>query len=329
MTVLFLGLLAAFLLSAFFSCAEMAFVSADRVRLRKAADSGARSARAAMKLYEKPQRFLIGLLIGNNIVNIASTAIVTVLFARLFGIENQWVVTAVAAPMMIIFAEMIPKDLGRIHANALLTRGAFWLRAVFAFFYFPSTACLGIVNSFLARGSSGGKRGIFVNEEEFRSLIEESVRSGVVTRHQKKIIDTILDFERVSVSSVMVPYDKVPKAEINGTVGTIKEAARRTQSRMVLVYEEEPAIVVGMIYVYDLLFEPDDRLELARFLRPPIFLPGTTSIEHAFLTLQAKRQSYAVVMDVEGDVIGAVAIERLLTYHSSAPDRPESPGGRP
>ncbi|MDD5672107.1 MAG: hypothetical protein PHN49_10750, partial [Candidatus Omnitrophica bacterium] len=85
-----------------------------------------------------------------------------------------------------------------------------------------------------------------------------------------------------------------------------------TKSRIVLVYEEIPSIVVGMIYVFDLLFEENEEQSLKNYLRSPVFLSHQTSAETAFLTLQQKRQSVAFVMDTEGEVAGVVPIERLM-----------------
>lgn len=303
-----------FLLSAFFSGSEMAFVSADKVKLRKFADAGDAAARRAMQFYGKPQRFLISILIANNVAQIAPTAILAYLFKQYLAIENHWIVTLVMAPLAIVFGEMVPKDYCRLRANTVMLRMSVWMSVFFKIFYFPAVFFLRVVNFFLGFLDPNPRKSIFVNEEEFRSVIEESVRSGVVSRYQKKFIDTILDFERIRVSTVMIPLAEVPKAEISATVGEIKKIARETHSSMILVYEEDPSIVVGMIYVYDLLFEKNESLELKRFLRPPIFLPQSTSIENAFLTLQAKRQSHAVVMDAEGDVVGTVPIERLLTH---------------
>jgi putative hemolysin len=313
LAVAFLLILAA---SAFFSGWEMAFVSADKVKLRRLADSGDRGAQSVMALYEKPQRLLIGILIGNNVTNIAATTILAYAFKTFLHVENHWLVTAVMVPLVIVFGEMVPKEYCRMKANAFLMGNVFWLRFFFKLFYFPAVFFLKTASLLLPQAQTQSRRSLFVNEEEFRSLIEESVRSGIVSRDQKKMIDVILDFERISIASVMIPLADVFKAEITATVGELKDMARGSGARMILIYEEDPAIVVGMIYVYDLLFETNDRAELGKFLRSPIFLPQGTSIESAFLTLQSKRQSYAVVMDAEGDVVGAVAIERLLTSGS-------------
>ncbi len=82
---------------------------------------------------------------------------------------------------------------------------------------------------------------------------------------------------------------------------------------MILVSEELPDLIVGMIYVFDVLFENDESSGLKRYLRSPVFLHQNTSIEKAFLTLQEKRQSFAAVTDDDGNVIGAVAIEKLFS----------------
>jgi CBS domain containing-hemolysin-like protein len=112
----------------------------------------------------------------------------------------------------------------------------------------------------------------------------------------------------------MIPVARIPKVNITGTVGSVKELARQTHAKMILVYEEIPIIIVGMIYVFDLLFEENKEERLKNYLRSPIFLPRTTSIEKAFLTLQERRQSFALITDEGGEVIGAVPIERLMAF---------------
>jgi CBS domain containing-hemolysin-like protein len=151
-----------------------------------------------------------------------------------------------------------------------------------------------------------------VNEDEFRFLIEESVRSGVLKEQDQKFVERILDFERIPIEWVCQLVASAPKVELSQKVKDAKAEARRTGAKFVLVYEEIPSIVIGMIYVFDLLFEKEEEKGLREYLRSPIFLPKQTSLEKAFLTLQAKRQSFALATDVRGEVVGVVDIERLL-----------------
>lgn len=307
-----LSCLVCLFLSAYFSSAEMAFVSTSKLKIRELADRGSQGAKQILKLYDHPHQFLASLLIGNNIVNISATAIFTVIIQTRFGIANEWVAAALIAPVLIIFSEMVPKDYGRLASYQFLTRNAFFLSGFSKIFHYPVVFILKLVDFFLSPLGPAVHKSIFVDEEEFRSLIEESAHSGIVTHHEKQLIDTILDFERIHVDSAMMPVDRIPKVAITGKVGDVKDLARRTGAKMVLVYEELPSIIVGMIYVFDILFEEKDAEGLKNFLRSPIFLVKNTSIEKAFLTLQEKRQSFACVTDFHGEVVGAVPIERLL-----------------
>lgn len=312
MIVLILLFVVCLVLSAFFSASEMAFTSTNKLKLRELADKGNKPAQGIMRLYDYPQRFLTAILINNNLANLTATAVLTVALQNYFGIANEWVVTAILAPVLIVFGEMVPKDYGRLQSREFLLRHSTLLGILSRLFHYPILAVLKAVDLFLGPLGAATHKSIFVDEEEFHLLIDESAKSGVVSLHEKQLIDTILNFERIHVESAMIAVDKIPKVPLIGRVGDVKEIARRTGSKMVLVYEEIPTLIVGMLYVFDLLFEERDDQNLKNYLRSPIFLSRTTSIEKAFLTLQQKRQSFAVVTDDDGEVIGAVPIERLL-----------------
>ncbi|MFA7255367.1 MAG: CNNM domain-containing protein [Candidatus Omnitrophota bacterium] len=308
LTLFFLSLVA----SAFFSGVEMAFVSANKLRLREMADAGDKKARFIMQLQQHPNYFLTAILIGNNVVNVTAISIATYVFKEYFGWSSEWAVMVAIAPVLIIFAEMAPKDYGRLNAIPFLLGQTFWLKGLKAVLYGPIIFFFKMLNFFWPSFQQGVVRDIFVNEEEFRSLIEESTQRGIVGPQEEKLIHTILDFERIHVSSVMVPVGKVPMVDIHSKIEDVKQIARETHVRMMLVYEEIPSIVMGMVYVFDILWEEENAQGLHDFLRAPIFIPEDTSLEKAFLTLQKKRQSYAVVTDRAGDIKGVVPIERLL-----------------
>lgn len=300
-------------LAAFFSVSEMAFVSSNKLKMRELADAGEVRAKRVMRLQEYPHHFLTVILIMNNIVNIAATSAIAYWLQSSFGIESEWLVMAITVPFFIILGESVPKDYGRLRSQSVLMNWSWVLHLFLKIFQKPAIWLLKGIDLLLAPFGGSASRSIFVSEEEFRLLIEESTKSGVLNPHEKKLVDTILDFERIHVDSVMTPVEKVASVEITESLAKAKDVARRTQARMLLVYEEIPSIIVGMIYVFDLLFEENDQQPLKKYLRSPIFLTRNTSIEKAFLTLQQKRQSFAVVTDFHGEVTGVVPIERLFT----------------
>jgi len=314
MITLFLWMLVFLGLSAFFSGAEMAFVSSHHLKMHEKADEGDAAAKTILGFYEEPQHFLTTILIGNNLANMALTSLCTYLFSQYFDLQNEWIVTLVLAPVILIFSEMLPKDYCRVFSMSFLLTFSSILRLVSRAFRLLTRLILSCVNLFLSPLGAGDPKSIFVSEAEFRLLVEESLKTGVVGKHEKKLIDTILDFEKLRVRTVMTVIDDIPKVDIHATVQDVKDAARETGAKMFLVYEEIPSIIVGMIYVFDVLFEEKNAMGLKKFLRAPVFISETTSNEKAFFTLQHKRQSYAVITDTSNEVVGVVAIDRLLGH---------------
>lgn len=306
--------LLALVASTFFSGVEMAFVSGNKLKLRELADGGNRRAGFIMKLHQKQNYFLTAILIGNNVANVAAVSILTYFFQERFGGSSEWLVTVIMAPILIVFAEMAPKDYGRLRAIPFLLSQVFWLKWFYRILYLPIAVFFKIMNLILPSLQKREQRGMFVNEDEFRSLIEESTRKGIVGKQEERLIRTILDFERLQVQAVMIPVAKVPMADIHHKVEDVKRIARETHSKMVLVYEEIPSIVVGMVYVFDILWEENNAKGLHDFLRSPIFISESAPIEKAFLLLQQKRQSYAVVTNPAGNIKGVVPIDRLLMF---------------
>ncbi|MCM8775935.1 MAG: CNNM domain-containing protein, partial [Candidatus Omnitrophica bacterium] len=278
-----IALLFCLMAAAFLAGSEMAFISANRLKLRELADKGNRSAALMLQLYERPDHFLAVLLVATNLAMVSATALFTVIMKTGLKIENEWLVTAVMAPVFIIFAEMVPKDYCRLRSQEFLLRYVGLLKLLSVCFHYPTLMILKGVEFLLKPLGSVMSKSIFVDEEEFRSLIEESTKSGVVTHQEKQLINTILDFERIRVDAVMMPVDKAPKISITGNISEVKDLARKARSKMILVYEELPSIIVGMIYVFDILFVENNEEGLKNYLRSPIFLPCHTSIEKAFL----------------------------------------------
>lgn len=312
MITLFVYLLLCILLSALFSAGEMAFVSTSKIRVQEHADHGDRKAKRLLPLFDEPHYFLNALLISNNIANIISAFIVTLLLQKIFNVQSEVLSTLIVAPVLIILCEMLPKDYARLHSISVLRYLSWFWLSLARLFVFPNRMIMKILHIVSPQAGASLEKSIFVDEGEFRSLIEESMESGAVSAKEKQIIDTILDFERKRIDSVMIPVDKVPKIELTSKVEDVKRLAKQMNTKMMLVYEEIPTLIVGMIYVFDVLFEENGKEPLKKFLRSPIFLPQTTSVEKAFLTLQERRQSFAVPTDSHGEVVGVVAIERLL-----------------
>lgn len=297
--------------SAFLSAVEMAFVSVNPIQLRQKADLGDVQASRAVNLRSDSQHFLGALLIANNLCNAGATMCLTYFLQSFFGITSEWAVTAIMLPLLIVFCEMSPKEYGRVNALTFLPQVSLGLWGL-------HRICFPIVDLFI-RTAQGmlpilrqKRENIFLNETEFKALVSESEKTGVLEPHEKEFVHTILDFERIPVKSVMIPLDQAAMVELHSDLSEVRKKARETRSKMVLVYEEEPVLVAGVIYVFDLLAQERESGSMTEFLKAPLFVPATMSLEEAFRLLQRKRQSFALVTDMSYDVLGVVFIENLL-----------------
>jgi len=312
MIAFILLIIVAFLLTGLFAGYEMAYLSCNKLKLRHLADEGDSRAKEAMRFHQNPKRFLTTVLIGNNLMHITIVGVSTLLLKQYFNITEEWIITLILAFPIIIFAETIPKD---------------WFRHRADDFIYTFAPVVGVLNrllaglsdnlvrltDFLIRVTTGRvKQNPMITREEFRYVIEESAKGGVLLEHEKRLIHTILNLSSVQVSDVMVPVVKFPKVALTSKVHDVKEVARRTQTDAVLVYEEIPSIVVGLIHVFDVLFEDDEGQALSHFLKAPLFIPEETSSEKAIFLLQSKHASFAAVINAEREVTGVVRLENLI-----------------
>jgi CBS domain containing-hemolysin-like protein len=110
----------------------------------------------------------------------------------------------------------------------------------------------------------------------------------------------------------MVPVEKFPNVSLTARIRDIKEVARRTKARAVLVYEEIPSLIVGIVYVFDILFEENEEETLSHYLKAPLFISQDTTAEQAIFLLQSKHASYGAVINSDREVIGVVSLENLI-----------------
>jgi len=310
-TIIFL-ILIAFVLIGLFSGAEMAYLSCNKLRLRHLADQGNRRAIEVMRFHRNPKRFLTMILIGNNLMHVTLVGLATYVLGTRFQIHDEWLITSILAFPLIIFAETVPKDWFRYKADDFIYRFApvlgFLNRILSGF-----TDTLVRLTDFLIRSLTGNlKRNPMITREEFRYVIEESAKGGVLLPQEKRLIDTILNLSTVSVGEVMIPISKFPKVPLTSKVHDVKAVARRTSTDAVLVYEEIPTIIVAMVHVFDVLFETQESKPLSKFLKSPLFIPEDTSSERAIYLLQSRHASYGAVINVRGEVSGVVRLENLI-----------------
>ncbi len=312
MITILLVIIFSFVLSGFFSGAEMAYLSCNKLKLRHLADKGDKKAQIILRFYKNPKQFLTTILVGTNLANVTMIALVVYICDKKFHIEQEWIVTFVLALVIIIFAETIPKDWFRCRADDFIYRFASLLEFFDRLLRGFSKVLIWLTDILLSVTSSQLKRNPFVTREEFRYVIEESAKGGVLLEHEKRLVDSILNLSSRRVDEVMMPLIGFPKVSLFSTVRDVKSIAQKTKTDAVVVYEEIPSLVVGIVYVFDILFEEDDSSYLSRYLRSPLFISHDTPLEKALALLQSKHVTYGAVINPNRDVIGVVNAESLI-----------------
>jgi len=310
----FILLLFFFIMAAFFSGAEMAFVSCNRIKIRKMASEKDPKAMLVEEFQENPKKFLAALLIANNLAHVGVVAVTTALFEHQFGGQSEWVITLATAPILIVFGENIPKVYCRQKASQIIYQVAPVLGFFYHLFLPLSSAILKLGDHLAALFGQNDHKSPFVTKEEFAYLIEEQTRQGVIAPEEKRLVEMILNFEQTKIDKIMLPIEQVPQVEMSSKVSDLKKLAQRTSATFAVIYEEIPSLVVGVVHVFDILFEKNEDRSLTPYLRSPVFLSKNISAERAFLRLQKQHQSFALVVDEDREVVGLVSMDHLLAF---------------
>src|SRR3989338_5407716 len=228
-----LVILTAFVLLGFFAGSEMAYLSCNKLKLRHLADEGNRNAQMVMRFYRDPKRFLTTILIGTNLMHVTVVVLTTYVLEQYFHIKQEWLVTVILAPLIIIFAETIPKDWFRHKADDFVYRFAPVLHFLDRSFSWCSKILITITDALIQATASHIKKNPFVTREEFRYVIEESATGGVLREHEKHLIDAILNLSSKRVDEAMIPLAQFPKVTLTSTIRDVKDVARKTKATAV------------------------------------------------------------------------------------------------
>ncbi len=313
----FIMLLILFFLSAFFSGSETAFMAASRVKIKDKVNKGDKKADLVDKLLEDEIRLLSTILIGNNLVNIAASAIATSLAIDLFGSRGVGIATGVMTFLILIFGEITPKSLGNnrsIQYARVVAPYLVWMERIFApFVSFFSWLIKVII------GAENVMSQAFLTEEEIRRFVNVGEEEGAIKETESEMIHSIFDFDDTMVREIMVPRTAMVCVEKKETVKKVVELAVEHGYSRIPVYEEKIDDMVGLVYVKDLLNmlldSKNDSLEahdLKDFIKPIYFIPESKPINQLLNEMRKRQEHMAIVLDEYGGTSGLITIEDLL-----------------
>jgi CBS domain containing-hemolysin-like protein len=298
----------------FFSAAEMAFIAANRLRLRHLAEEGNRGATDYLEAFRNPARVLSTAMMGVTVAHIvASSAATFALMPRLGPTAAAVVATAVLTPVMLVFGEIIPKAVAREWATSLilkLYRPLVWASTLLAPFVTFSQS----VVSLLLRLAGGPQPDVrhFVSREELKNLLQMEPGEANVTTQEAEMIDNIFDLGDTTVREVLVPLvDVVMLPETASPMDAVALIQQRGFSRIPISSQRETN-VVGVVTAMDLLRRGAGVGTVRELMRQPVFVPESKRIDDLLREMQKDRVHLAVVVDEYGGATGIVTLEDVV-----------------
>lgn len=301
-------------LSAFFSSAETAMTTVNKIRVRNLADDGDRRAVILSKIIEDSGKMLSAILIGNNIVNLSASSLATTLATKWLGGIGPGVATGMLTLIVLVFGEVTPKTCATIHPERLALRYA---RFVYAWIII-ATPLIFVINRlsmailFLMRVDPNDRSETFT-EEEIRTIVEVSHEDGFIEPEEREMINNVFDFGDASAKDIMVPKVDMSFLNVNATYGETLELYRRHKYTRYPVFEDNTDNVIGMINVKDLLiYEDKEHFNARNILREVLFTHEHKSTSDLLLEMRKSSTNLAIVLDEYGMTSGMVTVEDLL-----------------
>jgi len=320
MLFIVLGILV--LISAYFSSSETSMMSLNRYRLRHLEKEKHKGAKRVSKLLKRPDRLIGLILIGNNLVNIAASAIATIIALRLaseVGISEDisvFIATIILTLIILIFAEVTPKTLAALYPEKIAFPSSIVLSLLLKVLL-PFVIAVNLITNgilMLLGINSEQREQHSLSSEELRTVVNES--GALLHEQDQSMLMSILDLEKVTVDDIMIPRSELIGIDVNDDWKTIQKQLTQAHHTRVLLYRDNIDDVVGYLHARDALRilskSQFTKATLLRAVRELYFIPEGTPLNIQLLKFQHAKERLGLVVDEYGDIQGLVTLEDIL-----------------
>jgi len=299
--------------SAFFSSAETALMTSNKLRIRNLAENGDKRAEKVLEITANTDKMLSAILIGNNIVNLSASALSTTLTLKLFGSSLVGVATGVLTFLILVFGEITPKNVASKNAEdmALKYIGIISvLVIVLTPVIYVVNKVAGIVISLFVKNNDDNN---MVTEDELRAMVEVSHEDGVIEKEEKKMIVNVVDFGDTVAGDIMLPRVDMVMVSVESSYGEILKIFREERYTRIPVYEESPDNVIGILNVKDfLLIEDKENFSVKEHLREPLYTYEYKKTSSLMVDMRKTGANIVIVLDEYGTTVGLITLEDML-----------------
>ena len=299
--------------SGIFSGSETALVALSMARVDALVKEGRAGAKALYQLKKDPSRMLTTILIGNNLVNIAASALATVMATREFGSAGPGIAVGVLTLFILVFGEITPKSLATRYSETISLFISYPL-LVFMRLIYPLVWFFGHFTSWVHR-LTGGKGDPTVTELELIGMLGYGVDEGAIEQNERKIIERVFAFNDLKVRDVMTPKGKIFSLDETLTVAEAIPLVLLERYSRIPLFTGQNDNFTKVLYMRDLLrASANGQLEerLGNIAHEPLFVSQYQAIDDLFATIRRSNRVFSIVVDEYGDVRGIATLEDLL-----------------
>lgn len=299
--------------SAFFSSAETALMTSNKLRIRNLAENGDKRAEKVLEITANTDKMLSAILIGNNIVNLSASALSTTLTLKLFGSSLVGIATGILTFLILVFGEITPKNVASKNAENMALK-YIGIISVLVIILTPVIYVVnkvaGIVISLFVKNNDDNN---MVTEDELRAMVEVSHEDGVIEKEEKKMIVNVVDFGDTVAGDIMLPRVDMVMVSVESSYGEILKIFREERYTRIPVYEESPDNVIGILNVKDfLLIEDKENFSVKEHLREPLYTYEYKKTSSLMVDMRKTGANIVIVLDEYGTTVGLITLEDML-----------------
>lgn len=312
-TVMLIIIVFCLIMSAYFSATETAFSTFNRIRVKTLADKGNKKAKSALNISEDFDKLLSTILIGNNIVNILSASLSTILFVEWINeTTGPTVSTLVMTIVVLIFGEISPKSIAKEHPEQFAMFAAPLIRTM-SFIFAPLNFLFKQWKKLLSLMFKPKEEENMV-EEELISMVKEAEEEGEFNKEEGQIIKSAIEFTDLEIGDIFTPRVDVTSIEVSLSKEEISKVFIESGYSRIPVYEETFDNVLGILYYKDFYthVQSGKDFKVVDLLKPVIYVTPTQKINEVLKEFQKKQLHFGVILDEFGSIAGIVTLEDIL-----------------
>lgn len=302
--------------SAFFSSAETALTTFNKVRLRMLIDEGNKKAIILDKILENSRKMLSTVLIGNNIVNIAASSLTTILTQRLF--HTSWIVSlgvGILTLVIIIFGEIIPKTIATIHAESIALAYAKYIR-FFMIIFTPVIFVLNLFSSFILKifRVNVNLNSASITEDELRTIVGVSQEEGIIEEDEFDMINNVFDFGDTCAKDIMIPKVDITMVPIDISYDELLSVIQQDKYTRMPVYKDDTDNVVGIINIKDMIINEVNKMnfDMKQLMREPYYTHEKEELNDLLIEMRNNEPGMCIVLDEYGQAEGLITLEDIV-----------------